>query len=173
MAEVQVKKVNWWHERLADWMIANPQKKLSDAALEFDCSVSWISIVKNSDSFKAFFAERSAGASDVILGGIKDRLAAVAEQTLELVEDRLDRNGMVMPYDELLSTSSMALKALGYGIASKSAPPAPSQVNVNIVTPELLAEARARRAAQLAGGQELPPMPLPQISTTRSSIEDL
>ena len=175
MSEVQIKKVGWWHERLVDWLIANPDKDLAASAAEFNCSRSWISIIKHSDVFKSLFAERSGVASDTILAGVKERLTAVAETSLDLVQERLDQNGKVMPYEELLETSSMALRSLGYGIKSNSAPLA-SPVNVNI-TQQVLSDARTLREKTILERQanvvDLPSEPRPQISSSRPSLEDI
>lgn len=101
MAEsAQIKNVGWWHERLADWLIANPHSTLAEAAAFFDCSRSWISIVKNSDAFKVFFAKRSAHASDAILVGIREKLASVAELALEEMENRLENEASVMRFED-------------------------------------------------------------------------
>lgn len=161
MAEVQIKKVGWWHERLADWLIANPQSKLGDAALFFDCSRAWISIVKNSDAFKAYFAERSQLASDATLVDIKARMTAVAELGLEILQEKLETSGSVLPMEEVRETTALALKGLGYTASSRSAPPSVSTSVAVVVDAELLARAREHRSRLYGGVAEGDLLPLP------------
>lgn len=168
MSATQIKNVGWWHERLADWLIANPHSTLAEAAKFFDCSRAWISIVKNSDAFKAFFAERSGNASDAILVGIREKLASVAELALEEMESRLETEAGVMPFAEIEASANLALKGLGYSANAKSAPPGVStSVTVN-VDAALLATAREQRSRLYGGAQEvnLLPQPLPRIETS-------
>ena len=58
MAQNQVMDVNWWHEALIDWLVANPDSRLGEAALFFGKSRSWISVLMHSDVFKARFQKR-------------------------------------------------------------------------------------------------------------------
>lgn len=169
MAEsAEIKKVGWWHERLADWLIANPHRKLSEAAKEFDVSASWISIVKNSDAFKAYFRTRSEDASDQMLVGIREKLVGLAETGLEMLQERLDTDGMLVPHAEVRATTDMALKGLGYSATAKSAPPNASASVAVFVDSDLLAKAREHRSRLYGGAAEgdLLPRPLVQVATT-------
>ncbi len=154
MSQVQIKKVSWWHERLADWLIANPHKKLKHAATEFECSVPWLSIVKNSDAFKEVFQQRSAAVSDGVVNGTVASIAGVREKTetmtelaLDALNERLAREvdckDEVVPRQELLEIVDKGMARLGYG-ANKSLP-APISINadkVAIVNRQELSAAR-------------------------------
>lgn len=153
MAEsIQIKTIGWWHERLADWMLANPHLTLGDAAKHFEVSRSWLSIVKNSDCFKIYWATRSGEFSGVLTEKVTDSImdlrnktAAVTELALDELSRRLDGAPEAIPTDTLLDVSQMGLKALGYGAKAASASPT---VNVNIstglVSADDLAKARQR-----------------------------
>lgn len=149
---VQIKTIGWWHERLADWMLANPHLTLGDAAKHFDVSRSWLSIVKNSDCFKIYWATRSDNFNDVLTEKVTDSIidlrtktAAVTELALDELSRRLDGAPEAVSMDTLLDISQMGLKSLGYGAKAAAASPT---VNVNIstglVSAEDLAKARQR-----------------------------
>lgn len=134
----QVQKVGWWHERLADWMLANPQLTLGEAAKHFECSRTHLSIIKNSDAFRIYWATRSGDFSNALvekatdtLTGIQEKTAAVTEMALDAIAARLETCAEVTPMDQLIDISQMGHKALGYG--AKANTPSPT-VNVNIST---------------------------------------
>ncbi|MBK8123866.1 MAG: hypothetical protein IPK54_10015 [Dokdonella sp.] len=150
--------VAWWHEALADWLIQNPDKHAKDAAVVFDTSPSYIYMLKNSDTFKAYFAGRrkqlSAGVEDKaasMFGTLSDKLAALAEASLDVLNARMEQVALAgsnssMPNEQLLQTADMALKKLGYGLPVPGQSSAHmTQVNVN-VSADLLAAAREKMA---------------------------
>lgn len=149
---LQVKNISWWHERFADWMLANPELTLGDAAKHFNCTRTHLSIIKNSDAFKIYWATRSGDfsnalvdkATDTILN-LKDKAAAVTELALDELNRRIELAPEAIGMDTLIDISQMGLKSLGYG--AKAAQQSPT-VNVNIATglvsAEDLAKARAR-----------------------------
>lgn len=140
MGKLQVQKVSWWHERLADWMIACPDQNIADAAKYFDCHPNTLSIIKNSDSFKQYWSTRSAEASSAVVTDVKDKMLAITEVALDNISNRLKMQGSVMPIDTLVGITAMGMKSMGYGV-SKS----PTVViNNNGVDPALLALARER-----------------------------
>lgn len=147
---VQVKKIGWWHERLADWMIANPELTLGDAAKFFQCSRSWLSIVKNSDCFKIYWSTRSGDFSqhlndrtaDTIMG-IKEKTAGVTELALDEIGRRLELEAEILPMGSLLDITKMGQKALGYTATANTASPTVN-VNVGLVSAETLEKARER-----------------------------
>jgi len=140
MGNTAIKKVNWWHERLADWMIAHPDKQLKEAATYFDVHPQYIYIIHNSDCFKQYWADRSGKTSSEVLADVKDRMLAVTEMALDRIADRLDSQGSVMPVDTLVGISALGMKSLGYGV--KAGPTV--VVNNNHVDPALLEQARQR-----------------------------
>lgn len=135
---LQVKKISWWHERLADWMLSNPDKTLGEAAEFFQCSRTHLSVIKNSDSFKIYWEVRSSQYSDNLvdkstttLVGVQEKAGAAAEQALDELNRRLEAAPEVMPVQQLLDISKVGLQALGYG--SKASPAASAtQVHVNV-----------------------------------------
>lgn len=155
MAQKQIQNVGWWHERLADWMITNPDKFLYDAAKFFNCSAATISIIKNSDSFKEYWAQRSAEAGSMVAADVKDRLLAVTEVALENISNKMEREGSMMDSKELVDISNMGLKNMGY--SGKGAEQV--VVHKHQIDAEALEKARARM--KTAYGLEAEP-PSPQ-----------
>ena len=168
-----VQKVNWWHERLADWMIANPQASLKDATKVFDCSYQTLYIIKNSDAFRIYWDYRRrqveaalTGASNEALGGLMNKAAAIADMAMDQLLEQLDSNGKaqsvgapILAHDELRSTADVMLKKLGYGLPQKGGEAPVQQNNVNItVDANLLREAR-EKMLQITGVTPSPPAP--------------
>jgi hypothetical protein len=147
---VQIQKINWWHERLADWMLANPERSIKEAAPIFNVTVSYLYMLKNTDTFKAYWISRSTGYSSKVEDEAKDdilgltaKTAGVAEQALDALSSRLASTGDVLPVNTLIDVANMGLKSLGYTANSKT-PPAQVNVNVGLVDASALAQARER-----------------------------
>ena len=123
---------------------------------------------------KEYWQRRSHEASHGIVNDIKDRMCAITEVALDRIEEKMQREEMLIGIDTYLDIAKMGLKGLGYG-----APKGPGQtVNVNIsqVDPELLA--RAREKMQDAFGinsNETKAVPAPprQLETVDVSSEEL
>jgi hypothetical protein len=174
MGQYNPKSISWWHEHLADWMIMNPDRDIRDAAMIFSCSVNYLYMLKNSDSFKEYWAFRRKQVSAAVegktvenLGGLHEKISAVADMALDQLLEQLDKNGLaqragapLLDHDDLRGTADMALKKLGYGIPAQGAggsSPQLTQVNVSIDA-SLLASAR-EKMKQLHGVEPSPPAP--------------
>lgn len=153
------KNLAWWHEALADWMLNNPDKPMKDAAVAFNVTPTYIYMLKNSDTFQAYWKRRrervEAGVeqtAEEIGGTIRDKLAALAEASLDALNSRMEDIMLAgkhsnVPIGTVLETADLALKKLGYGM------PAPGtgqggggpNTTVNVtVSADMLAEARAK-----------------------------
>jgi hypothetical protein len=155
-----IRTVNWWHERLAEWMLANPEKFIKDAAKEFQTSASYLYQIKNSDAFKIYWQEVSKGVKDDVkkavvegAGSLTGRAAAVSTQALDALAVRLDLQAQVMPVDTLIDISNLGLKSLGYAASKNNSAPSVT-VNVNAVDPTALARARERMRQQFGLNSE-------------------
>lgn len=141
MAKTQVAKINWWHEQLADWMLANPEKTLGEAAKHFDISQAWLSVVKNSDSFKDYWAKRRSVIEAGVAGSIVDKTCAMTELALDRMLEKMENMGDALSIKQLQSIADMGLKRMGYG-ASKNTPAPVVNVNLGSVDPAGLERAR-------------------------------
>lgn len=167
MAQQQVAKVSWWYERLADWMISNPDKDIKDAAPVFNCHIQTLYIIKNSDSFKRYFTERSKAVSSGVDGemvqsmtGLQEKTAALAEASLDILNEKMRAQGANMPVQSVLAVADMALKKLGYGSQHQVAPAPAVNVQFNVVNGEMLE--RARQKLEEARGKPIPVLSPPR-----------
>lgn len=127
-----IRKVNPWHQRLADWLIANPTKTNKEAAEVFDVSESWLSTVKNCDAFQDYFQELSRAHSHAVSDHLAAKTRAVAEMALDELGRRIEKDATVLPFESIKDTADTMLKRAGYGEARASANPV--TVNVGLVT---------------------------------------
>ena len=126
-------------------MIADPRLSGREAAARFGVSPVWISIVKNSPIFRAEFEKRRERICQTFEERIVGKATAVAELSLEIMSERIERDGDIMPLGQLIKSTSFAAKLLGYGPGKGLGPgAAPVQVQINAVGPEVLAEAREK-----------------------------
>lgn len=113
---VQVKNVRDWHESLIDYIIANPGVSLRVKAQVFGVSMSWLSIVENSDSFKEAMRLRRDEHFNNLSTGIVGKLEATADMLIEEINHRIQSDGSgAIPFNSLRDTADMALKHLGFG----------------------------------------------------------
>lgn len=147
-ASVQITKVNWWHERLADKMLSEPHLTLTEIAKQLGCTLTWLSIVKNSDVFKDYWCLRSKAHSEAITSGIKEKSAALAEMSLDvLIEDtEMQIKLGTMTSREARANLELVTKRFGFDGTAQPQAPGATVVNLNLamVNKELLAEARAK-----------------------------
>lgn len=155
---VQIQKVSWWHERLADYMIAYPDHTLQQIAVVFGRTPQWISIIKNSDAFIDYWRKRSGEHSSAVTQDVKSKGFAAAELALDRLNSKLEGpEGDLMTPDTLLQVVDVTMKRFGYDNAKNQAPV--FNFNLGSVTPEQLAAAREklRRNEQVTELKALPP----------------
>lgn len=162
---IQPAKMNWWYDSVIDWMILNPHCNLKQCARHFDVSPVWIYTLSKSDVFKAALTKRRvehAGQISVDVIGKAGALADMAmDHLLEKFAEADEDTSKALPLKFVRDTAEFALQALGYGAKHHStAPTQQVSVQVNVVSPELLAEARARlREVQQNGYTPEPALP--------------
>lgn len=155
---VQVKTVRDWHESLIDYIIANPGATLRVKAQVFGVSMSWLSILENSDSFKEAMKARRDEHFENLSNGIVEKLGATADMLIEEINSRLQKDGsQAIPFNTLKDTADMALKHLGFGAKGFGAVgghQSAGVINNNTIVVQdkaALAEARAAMAAARSG----------------------
>lgn len=151
----QIKKVNAWHERLCDWLIANPGKKQKEAAQFFGVSESWLSTVIHSDAFQDYFRTRSDAASAAIIHSVKEKMLGAADQAVSELQRRLEF-AQSFTTQELLDISDvMTKRSMPAQVAQQ---PGIQQLHLHMVPKAALAEARAamRSAQRLDDVLEVP-----------------
>lgn len=144
MAEVQIKSVRNWHDDLIEFILMHPSADLRIKARHFEVSMSWISIVENSDAFKEKLASRRQEHFQNVSNNVVQKLEALADLCVDEMASRIDKQTDV-PLSTLKEVGESALKMLGFG-QPKSGPATSHTTNILIADKEALAEARARMA---------------------------
>lgn len=129
MAQVQRKRMLWWYSSIIDWMIANPGKTLTECAKHHNRSISTISVIVNSDAFKAALAQRKAQFQQTHDLGIIQKTTQIAHASLDSILDTLNTKKDKVPLPDLTKLADTALARLGYGVPQ--APQSPG-VTVNV-----------------------------------------
>ena len=123
-----IAKIRYTHDAVIDMIIANPAVSQNDLAAEFGFSVSWMSIIINSDAFQNRLAERKAILVDPRLAAsIEDRLDVLAKRSLDKLLDRIDQNNPIS------TTDLVRIATLGVGDKNKKPDKPTVQQNLYVV----------------------------------------
>lgn len=142
----RLKNISYSHDGMIDMMLANPAISKGELAMHFGRSQSWVSTVIHSDAFQARLAERKAVLIDpLIAGSLEARMKALAEQSLQVLQDKLDAKPDA---DLALEAFKASSKALGYGARRENL-----QVQANfVVAMPGKAESAAAWVTEVKGG---------------------
>jgi hypothetical protein len=115
---------------MVDLIIANPAISQQELARHFGYTPGWISQVIASDSFQTRLAERSAQLVDpLIQNSVKVKFDALVLRSMELLQEKLNRQAHEVPDNLVLRTLEVASRAAGYGAKTEVAA---TQVNVDV-----------------------------------------
>ena len=152
-----------WYDGIIDDILANPGTSIKDTAARLGRSPNTISVIMNSDLFKARWEQRRAQFNMALDLHLSQKLAAVAEKALEHTIKALDTKRENVPLPILKDLALGSLDRLGYGPKAHQ-PVAAVQVNVNsgAASPEALESARAKMRelelrSSVAGPEESKP----------------
>lgn len=110
------------HAMIIDFLIANPGCSRQDIADAFGYrSLQSITLITNSDSFKAAFAARKKDMVDpVVIASVEDRIRGLANRSAELLAEKLEQPN---PSEKLLlQVFRESTRAGNYGVAGGGAP---------------------------------------------------
>lgn len=144
------RKMRWWYESLADFMIANPRATQNQIAAHFGRAPGTISTIINTDSFKAYMRQRREAHAAQLDGAVREKLLKVTDKGLDLILEQFDKKRDTLPIDTLQRSVDSTLKALGYGAA---APQAAVNVKIDnaqtkvVAVPVAIEDLEAARAA--------------------------
>lgn len=156
-------KQSWWHEAIIDDMLANPLDTLEVRGKRLGYSGSYLSVLVNTDMFKAAYEERRRDFRTNMDVAIVNRTTQLAAKGLDIMLEVLESKRTQIPFAALSETVDKTLQRLGYGAPQK--PAVSVQVTGNnaqvavlpTVSAEQLAEARqALRAAEQERALEQP-----------------
>ena len=146
-----VKSLTPQHEAMVTWFISNPGGSQRECAAALDMSEHQISIIRNSDIFRAYWQQRMADHHNNVSESVIQKTEKVASATLDEIHSQItDEEAEPVPLPLLTDVAGTTLKALGFGRDSRHSSP----VNILVgVSSELLEAARdkmRRRAADSA-----------------------
>lgn len=141
----------WWYPAIADWMIRNPQGKLTDCAKELGKHVNTISMITNTDLFRDYLARRRQDWQQIHDDALREKTMRVATASLDAIALSLEKKKDQVPIGMLNTIATSALDRLGYS-PNKQAPAVGSvHVHQNGSGPLMVAvNADALREAQQA-----------------------
>lgn len=130
-----------WYEAVIDDMLSHPGTSIKDTAARLGRNPVTVGYVMKSDLFKTLYAQRREQYNDELDQRLVGKLAKVAELSLDLTLEQLEKKRTAIPLPLLHDISSKSLERLGYGV--KPAPGPAVQVNVqqNGISPPVSAEA--------------------------------
>lgn len=164
------RKMRWWYEHLADYMIAHPTARQNDIAAFFKRAPSTISIIINSDAFKAYLRQRRADYTDGLDTAVQQKMLNVADKSFDMILERFEKKRDSIPLGDLFKAVELTQK-----VAEKSGPTvvvnnAPQVAVPVAVSLEDLENARmALRAAQAPPMIDVTPTPEEAASPRRDS----
>jgi hypothetical protein len=142
-----------WYVDIADWMITHPGGTITDCAKGLNKHFNTISYIVRSDTFQHYYSQRRAEHSARQDEMMRAKLTGVASKSLDVILDKLNKQGDQIPMKFVTELATGALDRLGYAPATPG-----TSVNINTgtqsitqvtVSAEALAEARdAMRAAE-------------------------
>jgi hypothetical protein len=131
------------HEAVMVHMLQYPDQKISEVAAKFGLTQQYLSIIANSDNWKARFAELQEEHFSAIMQPLAAKLEALAHVAVEKWSDCV---AVSADPEYIKSSADKVLQRLGFGATSNR-----GQVNVavnvtNHATPDALERANAARA---------------------------
>lgn len=144
----QPQRLNYRHEAIIKWLIANPDLCLADCAAFFGYTQGWLSVIIHSDAFQAQYRTLQDASYDDVRLDIKAKITGLAHMALDKLAEQMP---LVTDPRAALDVADKTLKALGYGTAPRN-PAGFSATNVQInqyqVSASELAEARRLATAR-------------------------
>ena len=152
----QVQSLSHAHEAIMNWMILHPMGTARDCAAHFGCSAGWVTMLKNSDLFKARMRERQNEIMSLVASTSVEKLEAIADLSLDKILDELETTSDKKFIHE---TAKLALQSLGFGGGGKGGSSTVNAQNVQqnfyVATPSDLVAARG----MIVGGAVSCPAP--------------
>ena len=137
------------HQAVLTWMLANPDRKLSECATELGYTRAWISCIVHSDVFQSALARHQEQIMEGTVLSLNEKLTGIAHEAADQLMEQLEHTAEPK---FLLETMDKTLSKLGYGAPRAGTNifmPGAQQQN-NTVTPDILAKAREAAAQKAA-----------------------
>ena len=146
MSKDVVKKLSAWHAAIVDWEFFNPEKNMSECAKRFGVTEPWLSSLRNSDLFVAYREERRQNHNGMVSETVIDKAERVAGITLDVMAEKLEKEGTDISFSALTEVGGLMLKSLGFGERQAQNIPSGFTVNIDVASSGALKEAREKMA---------------------------
>lgn len=175
----RVMKVSWWHESIVDWELQNPDRTMNECAEFFNTTPAWLSSIRNSDAFKSYRQYRMQIHQSGVSRSIIDKVEGLASLTLDVLQERVERERAAIALDSVLDTAKVALTALGFGGGPKGGNPVNVQINnsnaqatppVTAVDSNMLQVARDRLRQAQSGGTLIEQFAEPRLPSPAQAV---
>jgi hypothetical protein len=140
-----------WYDAIIDLLLLDPTLRQYEIAKKLNRAPVTISLVMNSDLFKARYEQRKAAHNAAIHSKLNGQMVQVADLGLQLILETMKSKRDKIPLETLVDTTTDTLDRLGFGVPKGQRDPVPGigvQVNntmvVAPVSREVLESARAQ-----------------------------
>lgn len=89
MPAIPPKEMSYRHEGVLNWLIMNPHRPLKDCAAELGYTLSWVSVLINSDMFQTQYRKRCEEMGVEAIHSIASKLSQVGALALDVTIQRL------------------------------------------------------------------------------------
>ena len=154
----------WWYSSIADLMILEPNLTQQEIAVRLDKTPATIYAITGTDLFRSYLDQRKRDLRAQTESVLTQKMTKVAEASLDLVLDKLEKKRDQVPLDTLQELSVSMLDRLGYSpkpagpTVQINAPTTTNNQTVVAVSADALSEARAAlRLAEARRAETAPP----------------
>lgn len=150
----ELKSISPKHDQIMSWLIANAGAPMSLCAREYGVTQSWLSCIVHSDLFQSKLKERQDLAFSEVAISVKDRITALAHESLERLSEKII---VEQDVEKITNVAEMTIKALGFAPTQGQRGPS-NQTLIFAASKEMLSEARNLMDAVsgLSNAQRLP-----------------
>lgn len=162
MAEVQLKNLKEKHHKIIDYLLTYPEMRtLQPLAEHMNVTRGWLSIIMNSDAFKAELTRRRNIHHETLNAGLSGKILEASGLALDRVTEALKPQDGLTPVDPkfALEAADKLLKKTEFGPTPGSGVNVKIAIQNNLVGKDVLAEAREkmRTISVIASEQEALP----------------
>lgn len=144
----RIQRVSYTHDAMIDLVLSNPVISQNEIAEHFGYSVSWVSIIFNSDAFQARLADRKTEIIDpLVRGQVEEAIKGLVSRSVSILREKLDSPNTST--DLALEVFKASTRAAGYGARSGT-------VNVNV--------SGAGSLVSILSGIDAPQKPAPPLA---------
>lgn len=107
----QVSGLSYWHTRVVDHMILNPDQNIKQLAEAFEVTPQWMGQLTKADAFVAYYNSRIAAHQEYVSTKIVAKTQGIAEKALDILSNKLEED---LSFGQVKDAADLSLKVLGY-----------------------------------------------------------